>query len=474
MSLDISARNPRTGVRDYTVTATCPEKVADMALKARSAQPGWVGLGLSGRLAVLNQFSQALVAHRGPIVSALEADTGRRRIAGLELDSVIGALAGWGLTAPNMLSEDWLPARTNLAIRHRAQWVPYGLVAVISPWNFPLLLGMIDTVPALLAGCTVMVKPSEVTPRFISALKAAIETVPALNNVLQILIGDGAVGAALIDQVDCVCFTGSVNTGRKVAIQAASRLIPAYLELGGKDALIVLEGANLEAASDAALRGSVLSTGQACQSIERIYVQNSVLEPFLALLTAKAKAVGRNWPAIDHGHIGPIIFERQAQILADQIADAVLKGAEIRTGGVIETDGGGLWLDPTILTNVTHAMTVMTEETFGPIMPVMAFDTPSQAVELANFGEFGLSAAVFAASLEQAEALGMQLEAGAISLNDAALTATFYEAAKQSFKASGLGPSRMGAEGFARFFRRKALIANTGAPSPLSAFAEEG
>ena len=179
----------------------------------------------------------------------------------------------------------------------------------------------------------------------------------------------------MIDQIDCICFTGSVATGRKVALQAAGRLIPAFLELGGKDPMIVLADADLEAATDATLRGSVLSAGQACQSIERIYIQRQLYRTFVQRLVEKAAAVQLNWPDINAGEVGPIIFARQADILAGQIEDARSKGARVLTGGEIEHHGGGLWLRPTVLADVTHEMAVMREETFGPIMPLMAFDT---------------------------------------------------------------------------------------------------
>ena len=292
------------------------------------------------------------------------------------------------------------------SVRHAPNWRPYGLVGVVSPWNFPLLLGMIDAIPALVAGCAVLVKPSEVTPRFAVPLSEVIAATPGLAEVLHLLPGDGDTGQALIDQADCVCFTGSVATGRKVALQAASRLIPAFLELGGKDPLIVLAGADLEAATDAALRGSVLATGQACQSIERIYVQRDIHDAFLSRLVEKAAAARLNWPDIASGEIGPLIFARQADILAAQIADAEARGARVLTGGQIEHHGGGLWLRPTVLADVTHEMAVMREETLGPILPVMAFDTEDEAVEMANFGEYGLSAAVFAETLDIAEAVG--------------------------------------------------------------------
>jgi acyl-CoA reductase-like NAD-dependent aldehyde dehydrogenase len=381
---------------------------------------------------------------------------------------------GWARVIANDAPPDWVQGRGMPSVRHSAAWKAYPVVGVISPWNFPLLLGMIDAVPALLAGCAVVVKPSEVTPRFIAPVVAALIEVPELAAVFAVVLGAGPTGQAVVDASDCVCFTGSVATGRKVAVQAAGRLIPAYLELGGKDPLIVLEGADLDRATDAALRGSVLSTGQACQSIERIYVHRAAHSAFLQRLVEKANAARLNWPDITAGEIGPIIFDRQADILAGQIADARVRGGRVLTGGEIETHGGGRWLRPTVIADATHDMAVMREETFGPILPVMAFDTIDEAVALANDGEYGLSGAVFAGTLEEAEAVGRRLEAGAISLNDAALTSIFYEAAKQGFKASGLGPSRMGEDGYRRFLRRQALIANTAAPLPLAAFSEEG
>jgi len=470
----ITARDPRTGRIDWEGTAADPAEIGEVAARLRAAQPAWEARGSAARLETLRAFGQALARHAGPIGAALEVDTGRRRIARLEIDSVIGSIEGWARIIAQVTPPDWIAGRGLAGVRHTSAWKAYPLVGVISPWNFPILLGMIDAIPALLAGCAVMVKPSEVTPRFIAPVMAAIAEVADLAEVFSIMVGDGATGQAIVGAADCVCFTGSVATGRKVAIQAAGRLIPAYLELGGKDPLIVLEGADIERATDAALRGSVLSTGQACQSIERIYVHRSIHDAFLSRLVAKAADVQLNWPDIGSGQVGPIIFARQAEILAAQIDDARQRGARVLTGGQIETHGGGLWLRPTVIGDVTSDMAVMQDETFGPVMPVMAFDTADQAVKLANDGEYGLSAAVFGPTLEAAEAVGRRLEAGAISLNDAALTSIFYEAAKQAFKASGLGPSRMGEDGYRRFLRRQAIIANTLAPLPLTAFSEEG
>lgn len=468
----IQVRNPRTGAMDHEIQAAGPDEIVATAERLRAAQRNWASRSLEERAAGLLRLADALSRHRGSITAALEIDTGRRRIAGLELDGAVASLRGWAAQAPDLLPQGWTQGRAMPHIRHAPQFVPYALTGVISPWNFPLTLSMIDTIPALLAGSAVIVKPSEVTPRFALPLMAAI-TDAGLEDVLNFLPGDGAAGADLVNAVDAVCFTGSVATGRKVATAAAANMIPAFLELGGKDPLIVTASANIETATDAALRGSVLSTGQACQSIERIYVAAEIQDAFLARLTEKANAVRLNWPDISSGELGPIIFDRQAAILIDQIEDARVKGAKILTGGEIETHGGGLWLRPTVLTHVSHQMKVMTEETFGPLLPVMPYASTDEAIALANDTQYGLSAAVFAGTLEEAEAIGRQLEAGAVSLNDAALTGLFHEAEKHAFKLSGLGGSRMGPAGFQRFLRRKALIANTGAPAPLSAFAED-
>ena len=438
----------------------------------RAAQPGWSALGFQGRGEALGRLSELLTARRAELVAALEIDTGRRRISGTEVDAVVGSIAAWRAIAAGLAEAPWTPGRAAPHIRHTVQRVPYPLVGVISPWNFPLLLAMIDTVPALMAGCAVVLKPSEVTPRFVEPLREIVDEA-ALQDVLAVVAGDAETGRDIVEAVDCVCFTGSVSTGRKVAVAAAERLVPAFLELGGKDPLIVLEGADLNAATNAALRGAVVATGQACQSIERVYVEGTIHDAFLERLVAKASAARLNWPDIAAGEIGPIIFAPQADVLSRQIDEAVAKGARVLSGGEIDRHGGGLWLRPTVLADVTADMLLMREETFGPVIPVTAFDDVEEAIRLANGGEYGLSAAVFAGTLAEAEAVGRRLEAGAISLNDAALTATFHEAAKQSFKSSGLGPSRMGEEGLTRFLRRKALIANAGLPLPLSAFRED-
>lgn len=472
MSHKRDVKNPRTGVVDYHIDALDSDEVAAAAAVLRSHQPTWLARGMTGRGEALISLSNAIEARADDIIAALEKDTGRREISGQEVMGVIGSLRGWAALAPTLLpGTDWVQGRMKPNFKHQNDFVPYAVVGVISPWNFPMTLSFIDSIPALMAGTCVLIKPSEVTPRFADVVSLAIKDA-GLSNVLCFVQGDGLTGAALVDNVDCLCFTGSVSTGRKVAVKAAENLIPANLELGGKDPLIITANADMDTATSLALRTSVLATGQACQSIERVYVPRTHYDEFLKQLTRKAEAVALNFPDISDGHIGPFIFGSQAAVVAAQIKDATAKGARVLTGGEILTHGGGQWLRPTVIADVTHDMDIMREETFGPVIPVMAYDTIDEAVALANDTTFGLSAAVYAGSIDDARDIASRIDVGAISLMDGALTGQYFEAGKQSFKNSGLGPSRMGANGFLRFFRQKAYIANTITPLTIDDFAE--
>lgn len=460
MNAQISVRNPRSGQIDHWIAPPTTEKMVEECDRLRAAQINWKQRGLEARIEAIQQWKQAILSHREALTQALVADTGRLSVSILEIDSFLSSLDRWCRLAPDLLLENEKPTAIPF-IRLQSQLVPYPLVGVISPWNFPLLLSTIDTIPALIAGCAVVVKPSEIAPRFIQPLRQTIASVPELRDVLTYIEGAGETGAALIELVDLVCFTGSVATGQKVAAAAAKRFIPAFLELGGKDPAIVLESANLELATSAILWGSVVNTGQSCLSIERIYVAESIFSKFVEQLTEKAHSLQLAYPAIESGEIGPIIAERQASIIQAHLNDAIDKGALIHCGGVIEKWNGGLWCRPTVLTQVNHTMKVMTEETFGPIMPVMPFSTPEEAIALANDSIYGLSGAVFAGSQEEGIAIARNLNAGAISINDAALTALIHEGEKNSFKFSGMGGSRMGTAAIKRFMRSKAFLIKT-------------
>lgn len=471
MTIDVV--NPRTGEVDYHIEAAGREQIAAAAAQLRAAQPAWRALGADGRAHVLLQWADAIEANAAALIDRLSVDTGRLAIAQIEVFGIVGVLRRWAANGPGIiggLDLKGVPSETpgvTISNRH----VPYRLFGAIAPWNFPLLLGLIDAIPALMAGCAALIKPSEITPRFIPELRKTIEAVPELVKLVTIVEGDAETGRALVEQVDYICFTGSVATGRKVAEAAARAFIPANLELGGKDPMIVLPSADPAQAASIALRSSVAANGQACQSVERLYVHRSIEEPFLAALVEQAETVELNYPDIGSGHIGPFIFPPQAAKVQAQIDAALAEGAKLLAGGKVETLGGGKYLRPTVLSDVTQEMSIVADETFGPVIPVAIYDDVEEAVRLANDSIYGLSAAVIGDPAEAGK-VAERLEAGAISINDGSLTAAVWDAENEAFKQSGMGPSRMGDKGLTRFFRTQALLRQDGAAAPIAAYAE--
>lgn len=461
----LKVRNPRTGQVDYERPATRPDQLARMAAEARAAQPAWAALPAQRRAEELRALAAVMRERRAAFVEALFEDTGRLIESRLEFDAALATIERWADEAPALLAEP-APRPANIPFIETRQFAtPYALVGVISPWNFPLLLALIDAVPALLAGSAVLVKPSEVTPRFIALAECALAEVPALAPVLRWCVGAGDVGAALTGQVDLVCFTGSVATGRRVGEAAAARFIPAFLELGGKDAALVLEDADIDRAARALAWGSMVNAGQSCMSIERVYAVDAVHDH---LAEALAREVGRlriNADDPETGEIGPVISAAQIAILQRHLDDARDRGARALTGGRL-VERGGTWCQPTVLVDVSNDMLVMKEETFGAIVPVMRVADEEAAIERANGSIYGLSAAVFSADFERAERVARRLEAGAISVNDAALTSLVHSGEKQSFRQSGLGGSRMGPASIRRFLRQQCLLVNPGIDDP--------
>jgi succinate-semialdehyde dehydrogenase / glutarate-semialdehyde dehydrogenase len=460
-------RNPRTGEIDMYITVPSAGEIAAMCAKLRLAQDPWGRAPIAHRIDVMKKWADRLQAHRAALIEADSIDTGGGQISQVAPDMVIGSIRRTCGIAPAIFEQ---ARRTGAApgtpqVEYDTNLRPYPLAGIIGPWNAPLMLSTLHAVPALFAGCAVIVKPSEVTPRFVAPMMEAILEVPELANVLTYVVGDGQTGAAIIDNADIINFTGSVPNGRKVAEACARRFIPAILELGGKDPVIVTETADLDRAVKAVVRGAVTSTGQVCFSIERIYVHEKVHDAFVDRLVKEAGRVELNYPDPSRGQIGPFIAERQAAIVDDHLGDAVAKGAVIRTGGKSEKLGGGLYMRPTVLMGVTHEMKIMKDETFGPVMPVMKFRTEDEAVRLANDTYFGLSAAVIAGTKEEARRIGDRLDAGMVSLQDTFLTFAGFGAGLQadSFKFSGMG-SRAG---IMAFLRRQGVLLNTGEPKCL-------
>ncbi len=467
----LPVRNPRTGEVDYHITPPTAEELKGICDRLRTGQKMWGAAPIEHRIAVMQKWAQRLEAHRAALIERDSVDTGYCTISRMSAGIVMGNILGWCKIAPAILQRAKLEGRSSIMpnIAFSTELKPYPLLGVISPWNAPLMLSMIDAVPALLAGCAVVIKPSEVAPRFVEPMLQAISEVPEIASVLTYVVGDGETGQALIDNVDMVCFTGSVPNGRKVAEACAKRFIPAFLELGGKDPVIVTETADLDRAATAILRGAVFGTGQVCFSIERIYAQEKVHDALVDLLVKKSEKVVLNYPDVETGHIGPFGFARQAEIVDQHLDDALAKGAKILTGGKSVNLGGGLYMRPTVLTGVTHDMKIMKDETFGPVMPVMKYRTEDEAVALANDSIYGLSAAVIAGSEEEARRMGLRIEAGTISIQDTFLTlAKTRDIETNSYKFSGMGGARTGPGSILRFVRRQALMVNTAEPDDLT------
>lgn len=466
----LPVRNPRTGTPDMTITVATPDEVASKAALLRAQQPAWQALGIDGRVTVMRRWLGEVAQRAVEIGERDAADTGGVSTSWSQGYITMTNIDGWVQDAEEALNRASVHRRSASMpeVEVRTQLVPYSLVGVISPWNAPMMLALLDAIPALFAGSAVLLKPSEVTPRFLEPLFASVQAVPELAAVFDFVEGDGSVGATLIGHVDMICFTGSVPTGRKVAVACAERLIPAYLELGGKDPAIVTASADLDRATTAVLRGGVYATGQVCYSIERVYVHESIHDEFVALLADKARAVSLNAEDAKAGHLGPFIFERQAEIVQSHLDDAVARGARIIEGGQIETIGGGLYLRPTILVDVDHDMLIMRDETFGPTLPVMSYRDTDEAIALANDTDFGLTASVIAGDEAEALAIGRQVNAGSLFLQDTFLTfGKLRTVGTNAFGNSGIGGARTGPEAILRFLRRKALMTNHGVAADI-------
>jgi betaine-aldehyde dehydrogenase len=335
---------------------------------------------------------------------------------------------------------------------------PYPVVGVICPWNFPLLIALADALPALAAGAAVAIKPSELTPL---ATKRAIEGWREIDgpNIVACLTGAGATGAALIDEVDFVQFTGSTATGRVVAARAAQRLIPCSLELGGKDAAIVLADADLERAANGVVWGSLFNSGQACVSVERVYVEATIHDEFAERVAAKVAALRQGADA----DIGALASDAQLQIVEDQVQDAVAKGAQILTGGR-RFQLGSTFFEPTVLVGVDHSMQIMRAETFGPTIPIMRVADADEAVRLANDSLYGLSATVWTRDHARGQQIARAIEVGAVNINDAFTNIFTFTVPHSGWKQSGVGARFGGPYCIQKYCRPQAITETRLAP----------
>jgi succinate-semialdehyde dehydrogenase/glutarate-semialdehyde dehydrogenase len=317
---------------------------------------------------------------------------------------------------------------------------PLGVAGIISPWNFPWATPLDEVVMALMAGNAVVVKPSEFTPLTALKIGSIFEQAQLPDGLLQIVTGDGSTGEALVDAgVNKIMFTGSVRTGKRVAEIAAKHLTPVVLELGGKDPMIVLEDANLENAARAAIWGAFCNSGQACASIERCYVHESIAGEFVDLVVKETRALKQDKASVDPVDIGAMTNERQLEIVEDHVGDAVERGAEVRAGGHRINDSNGWFHQPTVVTGVDHSMKLMREETFGPVLPIMTFKTDDEAIRLANDSIYGLTASVFTRDIARGRRLAERIDAGTVMVNEVVYTHAVAQTPWGGVKQSGYG-----------------------------------
>lgn len=440
----IASVNPATGEVLGELDSAGPTEVRAAVARARAVQPEWNAWGIRNRIEVLRRFQQILLSRKTDIARRITQEAGKPQVEALVTEVLVVLDAARFLidNAFAILRAEKLP-HGNPALKAKSGTIlrePYGVVGIISPWNYPFSIPATETMAALVAGNAVVLKPSELTPLIALELQTLLRDGGVPHDVFQVLPGEGETGAALVkSEIDKLVFTGSVATGRRIAQIAAERLLPVVLELGGKDPMLVLEDADIDVASSGAVWGAFVNAGQTCLSVERCYVHKSLYPAFLDACAEKARKlrVGNGLdPATE---IGPMIHERQVRIVEAQVEDAKRRGARVLTGGVRLRDLGATFFAPTVLADVDRDMRVMQEETFGPVLPIASFSDDAEAVRLANDSEYGLAASVWTRDRARGERLARQINAGTVMVNDVVSCFSISEAPHGGVKASGLG-----------------------------------
>jgi acyl-CoA reductase-like NAD-dependent aldehyde dehydrogenase len=451
----ITTRNPRTGAVTGSVPVTHPDEVVAAVARARTAFDTWGSLTHRERRPFLKALKKAIYRNADHIVEVVQGETGKHPNDAY-FSEVVSALldADYSMRhAAKVLRSHDRSSWPFLTTRSHVEYHPRGVAGIISPWNYPFNIPFRGTVQALAAGCTVVLKPSEVTPRSGALVRELVLEAGFPPDAVQVVQGGPDTGAAVVENVDVISFTGSPKSGKIVAAAAAKRLTPVVVELGGKDAMVILEDADLKRAARAAVWAGLFNAGQTCISAERIYVTEAVYDDFMTELRAQMAHASAGTD--DASDIGPIIHPPQLDLIERHVRDAVDRGATLEVGGR-RVPGSGDFFEPTLITGVDHTMDIMRHETFGPLLPVMKVRDEAEALELTNDSAFGLHGTVWTQDRDRGRRFASKMRTGSVAINEGLIN---YGQAHLPFGGvgeSGYG-SQMGPEGLRFFCYTKAI-----------------
>jgi len=437
-------------------------EVFAVADRLRAAQPGWLALGFEGRRRWLERFRDWILDNEDALLQLVQSETGKAwgDLPIGEIVASVDVLNYWARTAEKFLAPQKAQPHSPLMMtkRMRVTFHPHQLVGSITPWNAQLAMQMLDIPAALMAGCAVLTKASEVTPL---GWAAAIEGWKQIGapDVLDAVTGGGEAGAAVVDAVDMIQFTGSVATGRRIGVRAAERMIPCCLELGGKDAMIVLADADIDRAAKAAVWGGFYNAGQICVSVERVYVESAVYEQFVTkvLELTRRLRVGTDAPGALSCDIGAIATQEQLDIIERHVTDAITNGATVAAGGR-RIGNTGRFFAPTVLLDVDESMQCMHEETFGPTLPIVRVADAEEAIRRTNDSEFGLAASVFTKNHARGRAVAARIDSGSVNVNNVMTNVFALSVPFGGRRNSGIGARHGAAEGIRKYCWRKSVI----------------
>ena len=466
---DLDVVNPATGEVVARVAQASADEVRATVARARAAQPAWDALGFDGRAKVLRRAQKWTIDNTDRIARTIVSETGKTYEDALlaEVAYAASAFGFWAKRAKKYLADERIRTSNPFVLgrRLRVRYTPAGVIGVIGPWNYPLTNSFGDCIPALAAGNSVVLKPASLTPLTSQLMLDGLLECGLPEDVYQVVVGPGSeIGNALVDAVDGIMFTGSTEVGKKVMERAAGTLTPVSLELGGKDPMIVLRDADLERAANAATYYSMQNGGQTCISVERVYVEEPVYDEFVAKLRDKIGAIRQGVPGdAATVEVGAVTSPEQGEIVEQHVADAREKGARVLVGGG-RPEGPGDFFEPTLIADADHSMLCMTEETFGPTLPVMRVRDADEAVRYANDSPYGLQSSVWTGNARRGRELARRLESGVACVNDACINYVALELPMGGWKESGMG-RRHGADGIRKYTRKQTLLTT---PGPLA------